>query len=129
MSSNLTTFVEITKLKDLKQLNKDILSAGKGRIKQAWNGPHRGFYRYAVIITALAALYILVLSHDNIFRWIGARREIRHQEAEIRHYTKENAKLDLRIQRLSNERDTLEEFARETFHFAAPGDDVFLTEE
>ncbi len=103
-------------------------STVKGSLNQLWNGPHRGFFRYALVATLLAALYILVLSHDNIFRWIGARREIRHQEAEIRHYTRENAKLDLRIQRLSNERDTLEEFARENFHFAAPGDDVFLTE-
>jgi len=101
----------------------------KGRIKQAWNGPHRGFYRYAAVATGVAALYILFISNDNIFRWLGARREISRQEAEIRHYTKENAKLDLRIQRLSTERDTLEEFARENFRFAEPGDDVFLTEE
>ena len=113
--------------KALAQEIKDTTS-GKGRLKQLWNGPHRGFFRYALVATVLAALYILVFSHDNIFRWIGARRELSRQQAEIEYYTKENAKLDLRIQRLANEKDTLEEFARETFRFAAPGDDVFLTE-
>ena len=34
--------------------------------------------------------------------------------------------MDRQIQMLSNDRDTLEEFARENFHFAAPGDDVYI---
>lgn len=108
------------------------MASGKNRtfgrfIKKIWYGKHRGFYRYAVVATAVAALYILILSNDNIFHWIEARRELTHQRAEIEFYTRENQALDLRIQRLANERDTLEEYARENFHFAAPGDDVFLT--
>jgi cell division protein FtsB len=32
------------------------------------------------------------------------------------------------IQALTNSRDSLEKFARETYHFAAPGEDVYIIE-
>ena len=34
--------------------------------------------------------------------------------------------MDEQIRTLSTDRDTLEEYARENFHFAAPGDDVYV---
>ena len=33
------------------------------------------------------------------------------------------------IEELENNRDTLEKFARERFHFAAPGEDVYVIED
>ena len=32
------------------------------------------------------------------------------------------------IDNLRNNRDSLESFARDTYHFAAPGDDVYIVE-
>ena len=32
------------------------------------------------------------------------------------------------IEALTNSRDSLEKFARETYHFAAPGEDVYIIE-
>ena len=36
--------------------------------------------------------------------------------------------MDKRVNMLKTDRDTLEKFAREQFHFAAPGDDVYVIE-
>ena len=36
--------------------------------------------------------------------------------------------MDREIRNLRNNPDTLETFARETYHFAAPGDDVYIVE-
>ena len=36
--------------------------------------------------------------------------------------------MDAEIQSLTNSRDSLEKFARETYHFAAPGEDVYIIE-
>ena len=37
--------------------------------------------------------------------------------------------MDREIDNLRNNRDSLESFARETYHFAAPGDDIYIVEE
>ena len=36
--------------------------------------------------------------------------------------------MDAQIKALSGDRDSLEKFARERYHFAAPGEDVYLAE-
>ena len=110
----------------------------KSDIKKIWSkinslfvkkGPNRSFYIYAAIITAIAVLYICFFSTDSLLRWIGARRELRHLDEQVLYYIRENDNLDKKIERLSTERDTLEEFARENFLFAAPGEDVYVVEE
>ena len=50
------------------------------------------------------------------------------QKDEIERYQKEIDEMDARINMLQHNRDTLEEFAREQFYFAAPGDDVYIIE-
>ena len=36
--------------------------------------------------------------------------------------------MDSRIDNLTSNRDSIETYARETYHFAAPGDDVYIAE-
>ena len=48
------------------------------------------------------------------------------QKAQIQKYRDEIAKMDKQVRMLSNDRDTLEEFARSTFHFSQPDEDVYL---
>jgi cell division protein FtsB len=36
--------------------------------------------------------------------------------------------MDARIESLSSNKDSVEAFARERYHFAAPGDDVYIAE-
>ncbi len=54
--------------------------------------------------------------------------EERNQEKEMARLQREIEEMDREIQNLRNNPDTLETFARETYHFAAPGDDVYIVE-
>lgn len=99
-----------------------------GKLKEIWNGDHKGFVRHATVITALFLLYVCVLGHDSLWRWIKAGAELRNQNRQIELYQKEIDQMDAQIRMLSNDVDSLEEFARENFSFAAPGDDVYIDE-
>ena len=46
----------------------------------------------------------------------------------MEYYRREIKKLDLQIEGLSTNRDSMETYAREQFHFAKPGDDVYILE-
>ena len=54
--------------------------------------------------------------------------ELGRQQDQIEQYRREIEEMDARIDMLQHNRDTLEEFAREQFYFAAPGDDVYIIE-
>ena len=54
--------------------------------------------------------------------------DIKAQEEAIEQYNAEIEEMDKRINMLKNDKDTLEKFAREQFHFAAPGEDVYVIE-
>lgn len=97
-----------------------------GKWKDIWNGEHKGFVRYAVISTAVFLLWIVFLGDDNLLRLVKAYSELNSQNGQIERYKKEIAVMDKQIRTLSTDRDTLETYARENFHFAAPGDDVYL---
>ena len=56
---------------------------------------HNYFLPFVIIITAVAALWLLFFSHSSVLNWVRANWEIQRQE---------------------------------TYHFAAPGDDVYLIE-
>ena len=90
---------------------------------------HNYFLPFVLVITALAAVWLLFLSHSSVLNWIRANVEIQRQERQMEKYRSEIAEMDAEIQALTNSRDSLEIFARETYHFAAPGEDVYLIEE
>lgn len=87
----------------------------------------RSFMRYAIVATALCLLFLFV-KKDNVVRWVQAGFTLKKQERQIELYRNQNAELDRRINMMSTDRDTLETFAREEFHFAEPGDDVYIIE-
>lgn len=82
--------------------------------------------KYIIISTAVFLLAICFLRHDNLIRWIHAGFTVHRQERQIEWYKSEIADLDKQIEALDSNIDTLETYARETFHFAEPGDDVYL---
>ena len=89
---------------------KDIWDTGKdGR-----NAEKRSFIRYAIVATTL------------FVRWVKAGFEIRSQERQIERYSTEIKEMDSQIHGLTSNRDSLERFARESFGFAEPGDDVYV---
>lgn len=96
------------------------------KLKDLWNGEHKGFVRYATVTAALFLLWIAVIGDDNLIRWMRARLELRQQNRQIEWYRQEIAAMDKQVRTLSTDRDTLEAYARENFHFAEPGDDVYI---
>ena len=99
-----------------------------GKLKDIWNGEHRSFVRYAVAATAVFVVLVGFVNQDNIVRWIKADVELKQQARQIERYQQEIDEMDRKIQMISNDRDTLERFAREHFGFAKDGDDVYIIE-
>lgn len=102
------------------------------KFKDIWNWDkdgnrkeQRSFLRFAIVATALFVIF-LFLKKDNVIRWIDAGFTLRRQERQIEALTNDNRRLDEEINRLSTNRDSLERYARETYHFAEPGDDVYI---
>lgn len=98
-----------------------------GKIKEIWNGPHRSFVRYATIATGIFIFIVGFAGEDNLVRWAKAGIELKQQEKQIGFYRRQISTMDKRLEMLSTNRDSLEEFARYRFRFAAPGDDVFTS--
>lgn len=105
-----------------------------GRKNNIWNRAEdgnrkeqRSFARYAIVATAIMVIFLFV-KKDNVVRWIQAGFTLRKQERQIELYRQQNEELDKTINMMSNDRDTLEKFARENFHFAEPGEDVYIEE-
>lgn len=105
------------------------------KFKNIWNKSkdgkkkeERGFLRYVIISTSICLLFAGVIKHDNIFRWISAGMTIHKQEKQIEFYKADNERLEKELQTLTTDKDSLEKFAREKFHFAEPGEDVYIEE-
>ncbi len=86
------------------------------------------FTLFAIIATAIFAIYICFLSSGSVLRWIRAGVEIKRQEKLIETYRNDIARMEEETRLLTEDRDSLEKFAREKFHFAAPGEDVYIEE-
>lgn len=86
------------------------------------------FVKFMIPATVLFFLVITFYTDDNLLGWISAKFQIKSQEAQIEYYQQEIDKMNKKLNLLSNDRDTLEKFAREQFHFASPGDDVYILE-
>lgn len=94
-----------------------------------FNGPHGGFFKFAAIATAIFVLLMFFKPGTNVIRWVRSGIEIRRQEKQIQMYKDEIGRMEHRIKMLTSDRDTLEEFAREEFYLAEPGDDVYIIED
>lgn len=98
------------------------------KIKEILKGEHGGFFKFVMVMTAIVLLAMTFGPGNNIIHWVQARIEISRQERQIRQYRDEINEMDRRIRMLQSNRDTLERFAREQLHFAAPGDDVYIVD-
>ena len=100
-----------------------------GKIKDIFTGEHRKFAWFVVISTSLFLLSWLIGPGNTIIHWVKARNEISSQEKQMEVYRAQIDEMNQNIEELENNRDTLEKFARERFHFAAPGEDVYIIED
>ena len=106
-----------------------------GKFKDIWNrdgdgrnAEKRSFFRYALIATAVFIILVGFVNQNNILRWIKSGAEIRRQDRLIEQYGKEIKEMDRQIHGLTSNKDSLEQYARENFGFAEPGDDVYRVE-
>ena len=90
---------------------------------------HNYFVPFVIIVTALVAVWLLFLSHSSVLNWVRASLEIRRQERLMDKYSREIDEMDAEIRALTSSRDSMEKYARETYRFAAPGEDVYLIDE
>ena len=98
--------------------------------KWAWlkRSDHNYLLPFVIVVTAVVALWLLFFAHNSVLNWVKASVEEKNQEAEMARLQAEINEMDREIDNLRNNRDSLESFARETYHFAAPGDDVYIVE-
>ena len=89
---------------------------------------HNYFLPFVLIVTAVVALWLLFFSHSSVLNWVRASLEIKRQERQMEQYQREIDEMDAEIRALTDSKDSLEKFARETYHFAAPGEDVYIIE-
>jgi cell division protein FtsB len=98
------------------------------KLKEIFQGEDRKFKRFLVLATSVFILIWIVGPGNTVIHWIQAKIDIQNQEKEIEQYNEYLEEMDKRINMLKTDRDTLEKFAREHFHFAAPGEDVYIIE-
>jgi len=89
---------------------------------------HNYFIPFVIVVTAVVALWLLFFAHNSVLSWIKAGAEVKSQEKEMATLQLDIDAMDARIDALTNNRDSVEAFARERYHFAAPGDDVYIAE-
>ena len=89
---------------------------------------HNYFIPYVIIVTTVVALWLLFFSHASVLNWIRSSVEVQNQEKEMDRLSREIEQMDAEIEDLSHNRDSIEAYARETYKFAAPGDDVYIVE-
>ena len=98
------------------------------KIKEAYRGPRRKFVWFVTLATAVFLFVWIVGPGNTVIHWISAGIETRRQERLIEQYRRQNAEMEIRLNMLRNDQDTLEKFAREQFNFAVPGEDVYIVE-
>ena len=93
-----------------------------------WKTERGSFVTFAIVSTAVFLIFIGFISSGSILRWIRAGRELRRQEKLIEAYRADIDRMGTEVELLSSDKDSLEKFAREKFHFAAPDEDVYIEE-
>ena len=98
--------------------------------KWAWirRSDHNYLLPFVIVVTTVVALWLFFFAHNSVLSWVRAGIEVKNQEKEMALLQEEIARMDAEILSLSRNRDSLESFARERYHFAAPGDDVYIVE-
>lgn len=79
-----------------------------------------------IAILFVFLLLICVFPDKNIFTLISKKIEQRRLNDQIRELQEQIIQTDQQIHSLTDDPKVLEKYAREQFHFAKPGEDVYL---
>ena len=103
-----------------------------GKFKSLWKKSadgerreQRSFARYAIIVTFLCLLFLLI-KHDNLIVWMRSALTLRSQKRQIEQLRNDNDRLHNAADNLYSDKDSLETFARENYLFCAPDEDVYI---
>lgn len=96
--------------------------------KNIFKGEHRGFVWFVIIAFLALVAFLCLYPGSNFFSWMKAKSDIKEQRALIEQYQHKIDSLDAEINALRENKDTLEKYAREHYHYSAPGDDVYVIE-
>ncbi len=80
------------------------------------------------IATVVFALWITIFSPNNIFVWIEGLKEVSKHNAQIDAYKEEIKRAEDEFNLLRSNRDSIEKFARETYLFHAPDEEIFIVD-
>jgi len=83
------------------------------------------YYFWAVVLTLIIATFVI---KGNLVTFVRASHTIRVQQRQIETYEAQIRELDERITARTSDRDSLETYARERYHFSAKDDDVYLVD-
>lgn len=97
--------------------------------KDGANHEVRSFARYVIVSTSVVLVFLCFLIHDNAFRLVKSVSVAKQQEKQMKAMEKEISEMDKEMHYLTNDRDSLEKFAREKFGFSEAGEDVYLIQD
>lgn len=80
------------------------------------------------IVTTCFLVWIVFFDNNSFIRWLEVRKTLREQNAQIEFYEREISSTENKINYLKSEKDSLEKFAREEYHYHEDGEDVYLVE-
>ena len=80
------------------------------------------------IVTFVFLVWIAFFDSNSVVRWVGVRKTLHEQKAQIEFYEQEISATESKINYLKSEKDSLEKFAREEYHYHEDGEDVYLIE-
>lgn len=97
-----------------------------GKFRNMGNGMKGSFIRYVILITLIFALWAGLLRKDSVRGWVKARIDFHSQEKEKAQLRREIEQMEHTVRVLTEDLDSLEQFARETYRFHAPDEEVFI---
>lgn len=102
---------------------------GKFQFSALFKGEHRSFFYTVLVVLAIAVILLMALPGNNVFTWIKAGRDTARMEKSLREVVHRTDSIQKRIDDLRTNPDSLERYARESYSYTAPGEEVFVLED
>jgi cell division protein FtsB len=84
--------------------------------------------KYAILVTILAFLFIILFSEHGLLDYIKMKRQISAINQSIGKLERENVQLKAQVDRLQKDDQYLEELARQKYGFIREGEKVYRIE-
>lgn len=76
-----------------------------------------------LLVTLFFVVWVFFFDTNNLLRWYSDMRDVAAQERQKAYYKEAIRETDEQLKELSSNRDSLEKFAREQYHFHEPDED------